>query len=238
MILAVHDLVAYRGRVRVLNGLNLSVEKGEIVGILGRNGAGKSTLLGVLNGLFPATSGKIQLGGTSLVGMAPEETVRQGVALVPERRQIFPDLTVEENLKLGAYARANRRAALAEIDGIYELFPILKEKCRLAAGSLSGGQQQMVAVGRALMSGPRLLLLDEPSLGLAPVVVDDIGRTMQALRSRGVTMILVEQDIRLVTAVADRIGVMDQGKISLQTRAEFSNSSDLVQRYFGLAGAV
>jgi branched-chain amino acid transport system ATP-binding protein len=213
-MLEVDGLEVRYGAVPAVRNLNLSVAEGEVVGLIGPNGAGKSTTLHAITGLTPAYAGDVRLDGRSIVGLAPEAIARAGVALVPEGRRIFADFTVEENLRLGLAARreANGRGALAEA---FELFPMLREFRRRSAGALSGGQQQQLAIGRALVAGPRVLLLDEPSLGLAPTIVDGVFEALLRIRDRGVTILLVEQRAQRTVALADRTEVLANGELRL-----------------------
>ncbi|WP_041570775.1 ABC transporter ATP-binding protein [Candidatus Desulforudis audaxviator] len=221
-MLAVKDLTVSRGHIRVLNGLTFSVSAGEIVAVLGANGAGKSTLVGTLAGLYPPSAGEIIFQNQTLTGRSPEAVVHAGISLVPEHRQLFGGLSVRDNLILGAYHRY--RAAKKELpqllEDVYRLFPALREKQHKPAQTLSGGLQQMLAIGRGLMAAPRLLLLDEPSVGLAPLVVREIMTTLSELRAKGQTIILVEQNARAALRIADRAWVLERGRIALSDTAE------------------
>ncbi|MEW6457963.1 MAG: ABC transporter ATP-binding protein [Bacillota bacterium] len=221
-MLAVKDLTVSRGHIRVLNGLTFSVSAGEIVAVLGANGAGKSTLVGTLAGLYPPSAGEITFQNQTLTGRPPEAVVHAGISLVPEHRQLFGGLSVRDNLILGAYHRY--RAAKKELpqllEDVYRLFPALREKQDKPAQTLSGGLQQMLAIGRGLMAAPRLLLLDEPSVGLAPLVVREIMTTLSELRAKGQTIILVEQNARAALKIADRAWVLERGRIALSDTAE------------------
>ena len=200
------------GSVPAVRGLDLHVERGEIVGLIGPNGAGKSTTLHAIMGLVPAYAGDVRVGGRALRAAAPEAVARAGVALVPEGRRIFGGFTVEENLRLGL---AGRRSGEDGLEAVYELFPILHEYRRRDAGALSGGQQQQLAIGRALVANPDVLLLDEPSLGLAPMAVDQVFETLGAIRERGVTILLVEQRAQRTVAFADRTHVLANGELRM-----------------------
>ena len=206
------------GRVEVLHGVDVSVGEGELVAVIGANGAGKSTLLKAVVGLIAVRAGAVSYRGARLDGARPERLVRDGLALVPEGRLLFGPMTVRENLELGAYgARRERRAAVAAgLERVHALFPVLEERAGQPAETLSGGEQQMLAVGRALMSRPRLLLLDEPSLGLAPKVIAEIFAVLDGLRAQGLTILLVEQDARLALKHADRGYVMRTGRVVLE----------------------
>ena len=215
------------GAVAAVRDVSLSVEKGEIVGLIGPNGAGKSTTLHAITGLVSAYAGDVRLGGRSILGRAPEAIAHDGVALVPEGRRIFADFSVEENLRLGLAARrrADGRGALREV---YELFPILGESRRRSAGALSGGQQQQLAIGRALVAQPDLLLLDEPSLGLAPTMVENVFEALSRIRERGVTILLVEQRAQRTVALADRTHVLANGELRLTLGPADADDTDKI----------
>jgi branched-chain amino acid transport system ATP-binding protein len=206
--------VSYGG-VAAVRGLSLEVRRGEIVGLIGPNGAGKSSTLHAIMGLVPARSGDILLAGASLAGRSPEAVAQSGVALVPEGRRIFGELSVEENLRLGLAGRRSKEGADADIDAVHQLFPIVKEFRRRHAGALSGGQQQQLAIARALLAAPDVLLLDEPSLGLSPTVVDIVFEALTAIRERGLTVLLVEQRAQRTVALADRTYVIANGELRL-----------------------
>jgi branched-chain amino acid transport system ATP-binding protein len=219
------------GAVAAVRGLSLEVAKGEIVGLIGPNGAGKSTTLHAIMGIAPVRGGDVRLAGRSLVGRSPEQIARSGIALVPEGRRIFPELTVEENLRLGLAARRSR--ADGEIREAYEMFPMLADFRRRHAGALSGGQQQQLAIARALVARPRVLLLDEPSLGLAPTIVDLVFETLAKLRERGATMLLVEQRAQRTVALADRTYVVSNGELRLTLApADAEDTERMVSAYF------
>lgn len=213
-MLKVTDLITYHGHVRALNEASLTVNPGEMIAIIGTNGAGKSTLMGTLAGIYRPSGGRVLLQGRTVTGMDAEKMVAMGVTLVPERRQLFDTLTVIDNLLLGAYHRFYRdRAGMRrEIEAILELFPALQGKEYEKAGNLSGGLQQMVAIGRGLMARPSLLMLDEPSVGLAPMVWQEIMGMLTTLRDRGTTILLVEQNARAALRIADRAYVLDRGR--------------------------
>jgi branched-chain amino acid transport system ATP-binding protein len=229
--------------VRALRRFSLTVPAGEIVAVLGSNGAGKTTLLRAVSGTLALQrgtidGGSIELDGRSLIGLDPADIVHAGVVQVPEGRRIFGDLTVEENLRAGAWGRTERRGRAEAYDRVYELFPRLRERRAQRAGLLSGGEQQMLAIGRALMSEPRLLLFDEPSLGLAPQLVHRIGETVQAINRQGTAVILVEQNAAMALAIADRATILEVGEVAVEgSAAELSRSDDVRERYVGLAGA-
>ena len=233
-LLAVQRLVAGYGPVQVLDGLDLSVDAGEIVVVLGANGSGKTTTLRALSGMIPA-KGSVVLNGTEVLGRKPEELVSLGVAHVPQGRGTFPDLTVEENLRVGGYTRSAAEVA-EDMDRWFEVFPRLKERIDQAAGSMSGGEQQMLAIARALMSRPTLLLLDEPSLGLAPLVTRDVfERIAQINAELGTTVLVVEQNANLALDIATRGYVLETGRIIAEGSADELRNDDVVRRaYLGV----
>jgi branched-chain amino acid transport system ATP-binding protein len=236
-LLEVTGLHAGYGRAEVLHGLSLKAATGSVVTVIGPNGAGKSTLLNALMGVLPSR-GQIDYSGRSLAFQSLEERVMQGMALVPETRALFGSMPVEDNLLLGAYrqVRQGRRDSTQSLDRVFSLFPRLKERRRQLAGTLSGGERQMLAVGRALMGKPSLLMLDEPSLGLAPMVVRDIFKTIDGLRATGVTILLVEQNARAALDVADYAYVLEMGEIALQGPAsELARDSRVIDTYLGAA---
>jgi len=232
-MLEVSGLESRYGRIPALKGIDLGVRAGELVALVGANGAGKSTLLRALSGVQPA-SGRIFFENTDVSGAPPEERVHLGIVQVPEGRQMFGPLSVEDNLRLGAYRRG-RKQAPATLDRVYAMFPVLAERRRQAAGNLSGGQQQMLAIGRALMGQPRLLLLDEPSMGLAPRLVAEIFACVRALRASDTALLLVEQNARAALAIADRGYVLETGRIVLSgTGAELLADAGVRAAYLGL----
>ncbi|WP_137181559.1 ABC transporter ATP-binding protein [Roseomonas sp. AR75] len=212
-MLEVRDLQSAYGRILALKGVSLRVETGEITAIVGGNGAGKTTLLRCLSGVQPVSAGRVTFHGEDITGWTPHRRVAAGIAQSPEGRQVFGPLSVEDNLRLGAFRRG-RATTDENLESVFAMFPILREKRALPAAGLSGGQQQMLAIGRALMSEPRLLLLDEPSMGLAPVLVDQILESVLALKRSGVTVLLVEQNASAALAIADRGYVIETGKIA------------------------
>lgn len=217
-LLQVEHLAASYGRVQAVRDVTLHVDEDEVVAIIGPNGAGKSSLLNAIAGLLPSR-GVMTFAGTPLVGRAAEDTVRLGLSLVPERRQLFASMSVEDNLLLGAYhrfGRAHGPAVQQDMEAAYALFPLLRERRRHPAGTLSGGMQQMLAIGRGLMARPRLLLMDEPLLGLAPLVINEILRVLADLRLRGQALLIVEQNAKAALGIADRAYVMEGGRIALQ----------------------
>ncbi|MDC8783813.1 ABC transporter ATP-binding protein [Roseateles koreensis] len=235
LILDVRDLHAGYGRAEVVSGLNLQLARGAVVTVIGPNGAGKSTTLNALMGVLPA-SGDIVFDGQSLKNVALEDRVMKGLALVPERRELFSTMSVEDNLILGGYRQMRLRNPewMAQIDTVYALFPRLKERRKQMAGTLSGGERQMLAVGRAMMGQPKVLMLDEPSLGLAPLVVRDIFRTIERLRETGVSILLIEQNARAALEVADYAYVLETGEISLHGPArDLATDVRVIESYLG-----
>ena len=233
-MLRVTALESRYGRIPALKGIDLRVEAGELVALVGANGAGKTTLLRAISGVQPITAGRIEFCGEDVSAAPPEARVRRGMVQVPEGRQVFGPLSVEDNLRLGAYRRARAESA-ASLERVYAMFPDLAERRAQAAGTLSGGQQQMLAIGRALMARPRLLLLDEPSMGLAPRLVAGIFACIQALRDADMALLLVEQNARSALAIADRGYVLETGSIVLAgTGAELLADQGVRTAYLGL----
>ena len=236
-MLRIRNLQTYYGRIRVLDNVSLSVKPGEVVTLIGANGAGKSTILNCISRLIPCREGEIFFQGQRINGETPEAVVRLGICQVPEGRQIFQPLTVLENLELGAYLRygkRNRGSIQQDMDMVFSLFPVLAERLQQISGTLSGGEQQMLAIGRALMSRPKLLLLDEPSMGLAPRVVVDIFHTVVKLRQEVLTILIVEQNARAALRIADRGYVLETGKVILQgTASELLEDRDVKRAYLG-----
>lgn len=222
------------GAIAALRGVSLRVEESEIVALIGVNGAGKSTTLMSITGVLQPTKGTIIFKDESIVGSLPEDIVRKGIALVPEGRRIFPGLTVEENLRLGASIRSNRTEVQRDLDEMCQRFPVLQDRLRQAAGTLSGGEQQQLAIARGLMSRPALLMLDEPSLGLAPQLVDDIFQLVAQLHKTGVTILLVEQNVERTLEIADRVYLLNTGEIEFEGAArELRERVDFVSAYLG-----
>jgi branched-chain amino acid transport system ATP-binding protein len=233
-MLAIDNLASRYGRIEVLHGISLNVRKGEIVTLVGSNGAGKSTLMRAISGVQPIATGSIRFDDRVIDRLRPHQRVAQGIAQVPEGRQVFEPLTVEENLQLGALVRRDDKIS-ADLDEIYTMFPVLAERRTNVAGTLSGGQQQMLAIGRALMARPKLLLLDEPSMGLAPVLVEQIFTTIGGLKARGITVLLVEQNANLALAIADRGYVIETGRIVMSGPGkELLNDPRIRSAYLGV----
>jgi len=234
-MLEVENIHAYYGNIHALKGVSLTVEKGEIVTLIGGNGAGKSTTLRTITGIMKAREGHVRLEGEDLAAFKAHEIVYKGVAMVPEGRRIFGRLTVAENLDMGAYTRNSGKDIEADLDRVYHLFPRLKERQSQVAGTLSGGEQQMLATARALMAGPRILLMDEPSMGLAPVLVELIFDTLQQINKEGVTILLVEQNALMALSIAHRGYVLQTGEIVISDTAENLKKNPTVQKaYLGV----
>ena len=219
-LLELKDLQVAYGGIQAVKGIDLSVDQGELVCLIGANGAGKTTTLKGITGLQPIKSGKIHYAGEDITGKPAFQLVRKGLSMVPEGRGVFGALTIEENLAMGAYARDDRAAIKDDVERVFGLFPRLKERRKQTAGTLSGGEQQMLAMGRALMSRPKLLLLDEPSMGLAPLMVQKVFETVMAVSKEGVTILLIEQNAKLALEVSSRGYVMESGEITLQGKAK------------------
>ncbi|NLD68896.1 MAG: ABC transporter ATP-binding protein [Limnobacter sp.] len=233
-MLEIEGLSSRYGRIVALDGVSLRVADGELVSLVGANGAGKTTLLRTLSGVQPAAGGRVRYDGVDITHTAPRRRVQMGIVQVPEGRQVFGPLSVEDNLRLGAFVRP-ARGLEPELQRIYQMFPVLADKRRLPAGTLSGGQQQMLAIGRALMASPRLLLLDEPSMGLAPRLVAEIFETIVALREASITILLVDQNARAALAIADRAYVLEIGNIVLSGKgSELLDDPAVQQAYLGL----
>jgi branched-chain amino acid transport system ATP-binding protein len=233
-VLSVKQLRSGYGRIEALHGVSLDVEAGEIVTLVGANGAGKSTLLRVISGVQPILSGRIYFDGRAIEHTPPHERVALGIAQVPEGRQLFAPLSVEDNLKLGAWTRRAIEPSTG-LDRVYDLFPMLAELRHTLAGALSGGQQQVLAIGRALTANPRLLLLDEPSMGLAPILVDQILNVILDLKREGLTVLLVEQNVMAALGIADRGYVLETGTISASgVAADIKNDRRIQQAYLGI----
>ena len=232
MLLEVRDATVHYHKVAALRGVSMDVPDRSVVTIIGANGAGKSTLLRAISGLQTLSEGEIRFDGKRIDGTPPEKVVALGVAQVPEGRRIFPDLTVLENLSTGAYLRRDREAVEKDLDGVFEHFPRLKERRRQWAKTLSGGEQQMLAIGRALMSNPRVLLLDEPTIGLSPVLVQEMARIIREIHERGVPVVLVEQNAELALTLADYAYVLEIGSVALHGPAADLHENEHVRRAY------
>ena len=231
-MLTINNVETYYGNIRALKGVSLTVPEGSTVTLLGANGAGKSTTLKTISGLVPAASGTIVFMNQRIDRLAPERIVRLGISHVPEGREVFKELTVAENLKMGAYTRRDKREIEASYESVYTLYPVLKERRLQLAGTLSGGEQQMLAIGRALMGRPKLLLLDEPSLGLAPKLVEEIFSIIQRINREGVTVLLVEQNANKDLGIAEYGYVLETGRIALEDKAASLLQNDHVRRSY------
>jgi branched-chain amino acid transport system ATP-binding protein len=233
-MLKINDLHVYYGGIHALNGISLEVPENKIVTLVGANGAGKSTLLRAISNLVPVTSGNITFKGQNITGKNTVNIVKSGITLVPEGRRIFANLTVLENLKMGAYARKDKAGIESDIDKMYELFPRLKERSWQVAGTLSGGEQQMLAIARALMSRPQLLMMDEPSLGLAPLLVKEVFRIIKNIHSQGMAILLIEQNATAALKIADYGYVLETGTIVMEGPGqELADNQDVRQAYLG-----
>lgn len=234
-MLVLEDVHTYYGNIHALKGLSLTVNEGEIVTLIGANGAGKSTTLNTISGLLRPRQGDIRLNGADLTGQPPHKIVSLGIVQVPEGRRVFGRLTVMENLEMGAYTQTSQSSIHQAAERVFHLFPRLKERRSQVAGTLSGGEQQMLAIGRALMAEPKVLLLDEPSMGLAPVLVDSIFSTIEQLHRQGITILLVEQNARMALQVADRGYVLQTGEVVLSDTATNLRENEMVQKaYLGI----
>ena len=233
-MLSIDNLTCAYGRIEVLHGISMAIRAGEIATLIGANGAGKTTLLRAISGVQPITGGDIRLEGRSIASLQSHARVALGISHVPEGRQLFAPLSVEDNLKLGAWSRPATEAA-SELARVYELFPMLAEMRQTPAGALSGGQQQMLAIGRGLMAKPRLLLLDEPSMGLAPILVEQIFEAIRGLRRDGMTILLVEQNAYAALAIADQAYVLETGRMTMNgTAAAVKNDQRVREAYLGV----
>ncbi len=233
-MLEVKNLSVSYGGIKALRGISLEVPDKKIVSLIGANGAGKSTLLRTISGLVKAQGGSIKFDGQEILGLSIDKICKRGIALSPEGRRVFTDLTVAENLKIGAYLRNDKEGIAKDLDWVYELFPRLKERSWQFAGTLSGGEQQMLAVGRALMSRPKLLMMDEPSLGLAPLIVQQIFSIIEEINQKGVTILLIEQNANMALKAADTAYVLETGEISLSgSGQELLNDEKVREAYLG-----
>ncbi len=233
-MLKLDDIVTHYGNIQALKGISIEVKQGEIVTIIGANGAGKTTTLKTICGLISPTSGKVYFQNKDITGKATSDIVEAGIAMVPEGRRVFPRMTVLENLQLGAYLNKNRQEVKNYLEEVFTLFPILKNRKKQIAGTLSGGEQQMLAIGRALMAKPKLLLLDEPSMGLAPKIVANIFDILTEINKEGTTILLVEQNARMALSIANKGFVIETGKIVLQDTAEnLLKNEEVKKAYLG-----
>jgi branched-chain amino acid transport system ATP-binding protein len=230
-LLEIHDIHTFYGTIEALKGISLEVNEGEIVTLIGSNGAGKSTTLRSISGLTPPREGSIQFDGEEIGETPPQEIVQRGISQSPEGRRIFDRMTVRENLELGAYLRRDTNVA-SDMDRVFDLFPRLKEREKQKAGTMSGGEQQMLAIGRALMASPKLLLLDEPSMGLAPVLVERIYETVAEINKQGTTILLVEQNANYALEVSERAYVLETGTVALSDKASALRENPEVQRAY------
>ncbi|MEM1539601.1 MAG: ABC transporter ATP-binding protein [Candidatus Bathyarchaeia archaeon] len=234
-MLEVRDLNVYHGSLKALDGVSFYVDKAEIVALIGSNGAGKSTTLKAISGLLSPASGSIKFQGNSITNLSPHKIVKVGISQVPEGRCLFPFLTVQENLEVGAYTQEARRKIRETIEWVFQLFPVLKERKKQLAYTLSGGEQQMLAIGRALMSRPQLIMLDEPSIGLAPMMVRRIYDAIKELNNQGITILLVEQNVPLALNTANRGYVLENGRITLEGNGEELLKNEHVRKaYIGV----
>jgi len=234
MLLEIKDLKVHYGKAEALKGISMGIEEGTIVTLIGANGAGKTTTLRTISGAKAPTSGKIWFQGERIDDLPPHEIARRGIAHIPEGRRVLATMTVLENLEMGAYLRKDKSGIARDLENIYEHFPVLKERRRQMAGSLSGGEQQMLATARAMMAGPKLLLMDEPSMGLSPVLVEEVGKMITNINQTGVTIMLVEQNARIALRLADRAYVLEVGNIVLAGEAkELINDEHVKKAYLG-----
>ncbi len=233
-MLKVNNLVVRYGMIEAIKGINFEVDDGEIVTLIGANGAGKTTTMHTISGLLKPYSGSIEMDGKDITKVPPHKIVEMGIAQCPERRRVFASQSVEDNLFLGAYTRKDKEGIAEDLRNVYSLFPILDERKNQLAGTLSGGEQQMLAMGRALMAKPKIMLLDEPSMGLSPLLVREIFDIIRDINSQGVTILLVEQNAKMALGIADRAYVIETGKIVMSgTGAELLNSEDIKKAYLG-----
>ena len=233
-MLEIKDLSVYYGVIQALKGISFEVNEGEVIALIGANGAGKTTTLHTLTGILPAKSGSIKYKGVELTKIPAHKIVKMGIAHVPEGRRIFQQLTVLDNLKLGAFTRKDKEGIAADMAKVYELFPRLEERKSQIAGTLSGGEQQMLAMGRALMSNPKIIVMDEPSMGLSPIFVSEIFDIIESIRKDGLTVLLVEQNAKKALAIADRAYVLETGRITLSGKAsDLINDEKVKKAYLG-----
>lgn len=234
-MLELNNVHTYYGNIHALKGISLTVEEGEIVTLIGANGAGKTTTLRTISGLLTPREGTVTYQGENITGVAAHKLVYKNMAMVPEGRGVFAKLTVQENLEMGAYSRDDKEGIESDFERVFDLFPRLKERRKQVAGTLSGGEQQMLATGRAMLTGPRLLMLDEPSMGLAPVLVDAVFDAIQTINKEGTTILLVEQNALMALSIADRGYVLQTGQIVLHDKAAALKENEMVQKaYLGM----
>ncbi len=231
-LLKVEGLTVYYGKAIALNNVSLHIDKGELVALIGPNGAGKTTLLKTISGLVKPTEGQVLFNGKDLTSMKPNKIAKYGLAHCPEHRRLAPDMTVLENLELGAYLRRDKDGIKEDLEYVFQLFPVLKERCNQKAGTMSGGEQQMLAIGRSLMARPQLLLLDEPLLGLSPIMKGRILSAIKTIRSRGVTTFLVEQDARSALKIVDRVYVLENGAIVMEGSPNALSSEEHIRTFY------
>ena len=231
-MLKVENLVVRYGMIEAIKGISFEVNDGEIVTLIGANGAGKTTTMHTISGLLKPTEGSILLDGVDITKILAHKIVMMGLAQIPERRKVFASQTVEENLDLGAFTRKDKEGIAQDLERVYTLFPRLKERKKQLAGTLSGGEQQMLAMGRALMAKPKILLLDEPSMGLSPLLVKEIFRIIEEINKQGTTILLVEQNAKMALAIADRAYVLETGKITLEGSGQELAASEQVQKVY------
>lgn len=232
ILIKIEDLVVSYGAVKVLHKISISIKEGEIVGVLGPNGAGKTTLLMTISGILRQNEGKILFKDKNLIKVSPADIVKMGVAHCPEGRHVFPELTVKENLEIGAYIRKDKEMVKKEIDNMFAKFPILGKRQSQPAGTLSGGEQQMLAISRALLSKPKLLLLDEPSLGLAPIIIEDVFKIIKEIHDDGVSILIVEQNARMTLNLVDRAYILESGSIKTQGSSFDLKRDENVQKIY------
>lgn len=231
-MLKVEALNTYYGKIHALKGVSLNISQGEIVTLIGNNGAGKSTLINTITGIVPAASGAVEFNGKNILNLPPYKIIEAGVGVSPEGREVFPALSVHDNLRLGAYTRSDKGEIVASYERVYDLFPRLKERTSQAAGTLSGGEQQMLAMGRALMSRPQLLLLDEPSLGLAPNLVLMIFDLIKSINEQGTSILLIEQNANMALKIAHRAYVLETGHVTISDSAQALLNNDQVRKAY------
>ena len=232
MLLKLSNVTVRYGTAEAIRDISIMLDEGAVVSVIGANGAGKSTILKAITGLVPLYSGEIEFSGKKINGMPVDKIIGLGIACVPEGRRLFPYMSVMQNIKLGAYLRKDKAGIIADMEEVFRLFPLLKERCNQKAGSLSGGEQQMLAIGRALMARPKLLMMDEPSLGLAPVIIDQLANVIRDINKSRISVLLVEQNAGLVTEVSQKCYVIEVGKVVLEGDIKELMANDSVRRAF------